>query len=338
MAEEDAYINEFINRMYGIEKEQPIDRLILSLDSLSIILNMPTKSTRVLQEVKKKMHEHRGVKVSKRVMKRLIEVIVESAKTDKVNIFDIENTFKDMPQYDLETSNTIILPDTREETQYEFKSILEDVEERVNNLAEKTQGSLDINIGLADKYIQQKKSDKIRRLDEIKESRNILPSRDTLYNSWGMHRTNKSLKTNEKCNEIISRINEIIEKSEGGTRDHTFNRHITDRNMNTCDRNSIANEQVKKLETYETHFNEKMLSLLTDLSDKIAKPSSIPLGDLKDRIDNHISNLSDRVPERDSIEPVSWTHLVKYTGAGIASGIVLGIAIMYSACTTSMLY
>ncbi|KAI5190099.1 hypothetical protein NEMIN01_0884 [Nematocida minor] len=340
MAEQNEYIDEFIDRMYGIEREQPIERLILSLDSLPIILNIPIKSNSILQEVKRKMHDHRRVRVTKKIMKRLIEVIIDSAKTNKVNIYDIENTFKGSPHYDLDTSNTIILPDAPDETQYEFKSILEDVTEGVQNLAEKTQNSLDINMGVTDRFIQQKKNERLKRFDEIKDTGNILPKKDTLYN-WSVLPNQKPIRSNDKCNEILSRINDIIEKSEG-PRTFTAMPRSTGRSTGE-EKSGLYSDQVKKLESYETHFNEKMLSLLTDLSDKLAKPASIPLSDLKEEIEKKDLNELAVLPRETSQSALNekiapWSELAKYGGVGMVSGIFMGVFLMYSVCNISMPY
>lgn len=328
MGGQNDYVDDFINRMYGVEREQPIERLILSLDSLLILLNIPIRSNRILHEVKRKMEDHKEIRVSKKIMRKLIEVIVDSAKGNKVDIHDLENTFKESP-FDLDTSNTIILPDAPDETQYEFKSILEDVAEGADSLAEKTQNSLDINIGITDKFIQNRKNERHKKLEELKEMReyrniNILPKKDSLY-SWSLSTAQKAQRPNDKCNDILSRINDIIEKSEhpAGPR-HAENTFTTDR--------------VKKLETYESDFNQKMLTLLNELSDKLSKPSEVPAAVLSSESTDRDRNIAEKIEVVPEKETAVWETMLKHTGIGVAAGVLIGAAITYKLCSSSMPY
>ncbi|KAH9386190.1 uncharacterized protein NEMAJ01_1086 [Nematocida major] len=327
MADRNKYIDEFINKMYGLEREQPIERLILSLDSLPILLNIPIRNHEILGDVKRKMYEHRGIRVGKKIMKKLIEVIIDSARTNRVNLCDLESTFKDTPPYDLDTNNTIILPEiAQDETQYEFKSILEDVEEGANNLAEKTQCSLDINIGVTDKFIQDRKHERQRRLEELKEIRgmrntNILPQRDSFIN-WAIP---PRAQKNEKCSDIISRINQIIEKSEKSEVHHPAN--------------EVAAERVKKLETYEANFNSQILTLLNELSSTLAKkPSAIPISCLQAEPAPEYK----KEPEKEAL-PVqqpsaAWKNALRHGGIGALTGIFAGMVLMYKMCENPMPY
>ncbi|EIJ94097.1 hypothetical protein NEPAR06_1386 [Nematocida parisii] len=342
MADRAEEIDQFINRMYGVEREQPIENLIHSLDTLPIALSMPMRSMDILYEVKKKMYDYRKVRVSKKIMKKLVEVIISAAKTNKVDMCELENTFKESPRYDLDTSNTIILPEAPDETQYEFKSILEDVEEGANHLAEKTQNSLELNIGLTDKFIINRKNERQKRLDEFKEIKdsrntNILPRKDSLYN-WNI-RSTKPNRTNDKCHEILSRINDIIEKSE---------------NPNTTNANEtveFTTDRVKKLESYESHFNQKMLTLLSELSEKLAKPENAHYSApsegsenaYKEKIREFESDNKDTNVLKESLpvsikEPQYSGNLVKYAGVGMAAGICMGAFIMFKACGNYMPY
>ncbi|KAI5136742.1 uncharacterized protein NESG_00977 [Nematocida ausubeli] len=344
MADRNECVEQFINRMYGVEREQPIEKLILSLDTLPSMLNIPIRSSDVLYEVKRKMYDYRRVRVSKRIMKKLIEVIIDAAKSNKVNMCDLENTFKEAPQYDLDTSNTIILPEALDETQYEFKSILEDVAEGANNLAEKTQNSLDINIGLTDKFIINRKNERQKRLDEFKEikdsrSTNILPRKDALY-SWKTMPHTQPARSNDKCHEILSRINDIIEKNESPNANRTN------------DTIEFTTDRVKKLETYETQFNQKMLTLLSELSEKLAKPIDLA-GTVQSEgsVGVHAEKKKDACDGKEEpsikdapcarVNPAElffYKDLVKYVGIGVATGVGIGAFIMAKLCSSTMPY
>ncbi|OAG29412.1 hypothetical protein NEDG_00545 [Nematocida displodere] len=258
-------IDYFVGQIFSGKREQPISTLIHSLNSISSALQISIKES-ILKEVKGKLAEYEGINITKGQMKKLLEVIFESQRNNKVNPDALANTFQNThPVYGFETNNTIILGDKAEETKYEFNSILDDVEKDVKHLAEKTETKIGINMGLTNNFILEKKSDRHRRMEDIRGIKENKEYKDFYHpkplfspetDLW-KHSTykDKEVSQMDKCTDILGRINGIISPKEAAKDKDPFS-------------------TVKRLETYETQFNQKMVLLLNELLDKLNKTES----------------------------------------------------------------
>ncbi|KAI5188652.1 hypothetical protein NECID01_0265 [Nematocida sp. AWRm77] len=246
----------FIAEMYRQEIVQPVEKILLSLNSISSLIEGGVKGD-LISQIKRKLFEYKGMQITKEQMKKIIEIIVDAAKKNRVDMQAIDCTFnkENSPIYELDTSNTILLGDKGEETQYEFKSIIEDVNRGVESLEEKTKKGLSINLGAADVFITERKSDRCKRAEEFKmlqeRKESVLKGlrEEKPWTSSGVSflRPENTTKI-DRCSEILSKINGIINQKE---------------------RPVPAAPPVKKLEAYETSFNQKMVFLLNELTERL---------------------------------------------------------------------
>lgn len=245
-------LDEFVSKCFEKRNEQPIEKLLLSLGSISSMLGSEGKDE-IMRQIKRKLYEYKGVCISKDQMKKLLRVIVESNRNNRINMQAIDSTFKEnLPQFELDTSNTILIGDKADESQYEFKSIIEDVNRGIESLEAKTQKNLNINLAGSDSFITERKNERQQRAEEIKsvkEGRDKLPRAGYEDRNWlGASLLKADTSKLDKCSEILSKINGIIGQK---------------------DRPDATLPVARKPTTYDTHFNHKMVTLLNELSDKL---------------------------------------------------------------------
>ncbi|KAI5184377.1 hypothetical protein NEHOM01_0122 [Nematocida homosporus] len=254
----------YLDRLFENRKSLTIEKLILSLEDISSTLPVPIKSE-LLGQVKKNFFAHRGIYINREQMKKILEVIIKAnAGNSPITKSVIDDTIRGPPDYGLETNNTIIVGDKdgKDESQLEFKSIINDIDKGVEKLEEQTVTGMGIHLGNQlkelgrnelrredkDSFLEKRIRDRNRRTEELRaiKETDICSKRylDTTMSQMG---------NNQHFSEVIGKISDILAKKEPVTESYSA---------------------LRGLKEYETNFNNKMITLLNELSDKIPAPST----------------------------------------------------------------
>lgn len=318
-------IDRVLIEVLGDKKHSGIRELADSLERICMILRIKIKEE-VLLKIKKKLLENADLSISRAQTRQIVELLQAWPSPELPDSEVLDQTFRQiLPQaYGMDTSNTIILGGRPNESQQEFKSIVEDMEQEVEELGEKTKNRIPLEIEEINRFIMSKKTDREKRIDELKDIKKQIPAFPA------------QTKTDTKCTQILDRITGIINKDKEeagrsrwggrdwagfgrvpgsqqpfsstkyvdgigqprifGSQNQVFDNQIQNPNGNTKLNPNIntnlnpnsppsgtpnrtggapawnqtwCGEKARHLEKYEYQFNERMLSLLNELSSKL---------------------------------------------------------------------
>jgi len=338
MAEDAGKLEHFVSHILNDKKTQPIEQLLLSLEDLPSLMGV-SLNEEIFREIRRKLYKYKGLSITKEQMKKILEVIVDPATKTKIHLLAIEDTIKEnthVPGFD--ASNTIVIGDKDEETtQYEFKSIMEDVGKGIETLEQKTEIGLNLDLGPADTFITERKSERQKRAEELnalRDTREALPKI-----SFDTYKTAAPLQMPEnradRCTEILTKINGIIGQKE---------------------RHNTSTAHIRRIESYETTFNQKVLSLLNELTEKLdlshrtqapqeprvrAPPAEPPTVTDKTQHREQMQDQNTAEPNKEEpgtdvclngsqkntldVSALRAPHIVTYVGVGCLLGLLVGL-------------
>ncbi|KAI5171345.1 hypothetical protein NEFER03_0704 [Nematocida sp. LUAm3] len=286
-------IEDAIESIFQKEQEIELEKVFLWMDRVPRALGVEL-TEESLSRIKKKLFVYKGRKylIKRFQLRRILEEIVYAYKQNKeVDDTLIDSTIRRNEELNnLETSNTIIIGDKENDTQiFEFKSIVEpEISVALRQLEEQTKNTLNIPVSV-DTFITKSKTERAKRIEELREIKELPKLHiDQRY---------PHLLENEKFDRVIGNIDQIIRKDPKGERNST----------------------VKELRNYEGKFNERMVSLLHELSDKISNTSPLPV---------HSTSLAEPVntppktPTDSSTDHYNALYVLSLMGTGAVIGII----------------